>query len=802
MSERRSRPDVVTPAPSEGRQPAPRPPRPGRACPLSRPSCSRPSCSRRLLSAAWRLRCVGRPGRGPFAPARRPSTPGSSSAWPSWRAWPASSRWSCCATCCGRSTRLPARAHASRCSTARRARTRAATASPAWATSAPSRRGCGSGCRPARSRRGRSRSCSSTSTTSRSSTTTRATPPATRLLQAMAAAMRSVTRPGDQLFRIGGDEFAMLLPDTDVDDALEPMPSACCTSPGARRRARGPAPSRRGISAVPLFGRDPRAALPAGGRGALLGQAARPRRRRRLRAGARPAAGHRVEDATRGAIQEVLIGPTPDARLPAHRRPAHRPHPRLRGPHPARSVGAAARHRASSSRPPPPSAARRAGRGLHRAGAAGRHAPSAPDRLLTLNLSPRTLEVRDFDAGWLLQGLYRNGISPGSRHRGAHRARRDRRPGPPARRRSSTCRQYGAAPRGRRRGRRQRRPAPALAGPVRHRQARPLARPGRRPAHGRAVRPAVAPRPGARPARPRRGRGRRDGRAAARPPRAPDRRRARATCWADRAPRWRATFVDVDTLGGSDRVARRRRGGRRVSPQRGVELRRTGDGDGPAGTDGARGRDLRAIILPAPRLSGLVELARRRRPPDRVEPSGRLLRPTRKPVPPPSWSARCRAPSARPSAMTARSAREPGPSARRAERTLGTMPPAMTPSAMSRSASSGRELRDALPIRAAHAVRVGQQQQLAAQRGADRGRGVVGVDVADASLGGPRPIGATTGRQPAARSASSSAGVGRRLGDDEAEASGTRAVDRCGRRCRAHRPRPLPGPAARPSARR
>jgi EAL domain-containing protein (putative c-di-GMP-specific phosphodiesterase class I) len=36
-----------------------------------------------------------------------------------------------------------------------------------------------------------------------------------------------------------------------------------------------------------------------------------------------------------------------------------------------------------------------------------------PDRLLTLNLSPRTLEARDFDASWLLQGLYRNGISPG-----------------------------------------------------------------------------------------------------------------------------------------------------------------------------------------------------------------------------------------------------------------------------------------------------------------------------------------------------------------------------------------------------
>ena len=35
-----------------------------------------------------------------------------------------------------------------------------------------------------------------------------------------------------------------------------------------------------------------------------------------------------------------------------------------------------------------------------------------PDRLLTLNLSPRTLEVKDFDAAWLLKSLVRNGISP------------------------------------------------------------------------------------------------------------------------------------------------------------------------------------------------------------------------------------------------------------------------------------------------------------------------------------------------------------------------------------------------------
>ncbi len=35
-----------------------------------------------------------------------------------------------------------------------------------------------------------------------------------------------------------------------------------------------------------------------------------------------------------------------------------------------------------------------------------------PGRLLTLNVSPRTLEMKDFDAAWLLNGLVRNGISP------------------------------------------------------------------------------------------------------------------------------------------------------------------------------------------------------------------------------------------------------------------------------------------------------------------------------------------------------------------------------------------------------
>ena len=34
------------------------------------------------------------------------------------------------------------------------------------------------------------------------------------------------------------------------------------------------------------------------------------------------------------------------------------------------------------------------------------------DQLLSVNLSPRTLEIRTFEAAWLLDGLHRHGIDP------------------------------------------------------------------------------------------------------------------------------------------------------------------------------------------------------------------------------------------------------------------------------------------------------------------------------------------------------------------------------------------------------
>ena len=72
------------------------------------------------------------------------------------------------------------------------------------------------------------------------------------------------------------------------------------------------------------------------------------------------------------------------------------------------------------------------------------------------------------------------------------------------------------------------------------------------------------------------------------------------------------------------------------------------------------------------------------------------------------------------------------PSAASAARTLGTMPPAMTPPSMRCSASADGQRVELVAVGVADAVDVGQQDQLArAETGRDARRRVVGVDVAD-----------------------------------------------------------------------
>jgi diguanylate cyclase (GGDEF)-like protein len=230
------------------------------------------------------------------------------------------------------------------------------------------------------------------------------------MLHRMAATMREMTRPSDLLFRVGGDEFAMLLPDTDVA-AAETLTErllhfAKRPSSGAR-----PIPFSAGISGVPQFTRDPEMVY-------RQADAVLYRVKRHGRGSVEVFDPERDQlpdnpaEITRNAVQEVITG-----RLLA---PVFQPIVDLRT---GRVLGFEGLVRPDPSGPLPDTArlfaaAASAGRTVEldvaciEAVLGGAHA-IGPDRLLALNLSPRTFEVRDFDAGWLLRSLYRHGISPG-----------------------------------------------------------------------------------------------------------------------------------------------------------------------------------------------------------------------------------------------------------------------------------------------------------------------------------------------------------------------------------------------------
>jgi diguanylate cyclase (GGDEF)-like protein len=230
------------------------------------------------------------------------------------------------------------------------------------------------------------------------------------LLLTFARTMRELARPQDRLYRIGGDEFAVLMPGIDIDAATEATERLLhfARRPGWGGRASA---FSAGISGLPWFTRDPEmlyrqadAALywaKRHGRGCV--EAFDPDRDQLPDS---------LADATLNAVQEVVNG----GRLV----PVFQPIVDLRS---GRIIGFEALIRPDPRGPLPDTA-----RLFAAAAAVGRtveldracidavlHAATAigPDRLLTLNLSPRTLEGKDFDASWLLQGLYRAGISPG-----------------------------------------------------------------------------------------------------------------------------------------------------------------------------------------------------------------------------------------------------------------------------------------------------------------------------------------------------------------------------------------------------
>ena len=229
-----------------------------------------------------------------------------------------------------------------------------------------------------------------------------------------------------------------------------------------------------------------------------------------------------IEDLS-AALGTILADEVAAARLPADLLADDRRADRLRGPDPPDRHGADGRCqqplRGRRARRPDG----RAGHGLPRGRGQRRQRPRAghvPQRQpLAADARVRPVPPDGAD-GDLPPPRHR---ARAARHR-AHRARGG--PGPAA---AATQRRRvppgGDAPRGRRRRRRERRPPAALRDPLRHRQDRPVARPGRDPPRPVARRPARPPGAGGPLERHDRRRGRRDRRAAGRRPRAGHHRR-------------------------------------------------------------------------------------------------------------------------------------------------------------------------------------------------------------------------------------------------------------------------------------
>ncbi|MEX1345715.1 MAG: bifunctional diguanylate cyclase/phosphodiesterase [Candidatus Limnocylindrales bacterium] len=236
-------------------------------------------------------------------------------------------------------------------------------------------------------------------------------PAGDQLLLGMANAIRDTLRYGDRAFRIGGDEFAVLLPHTDADEASVAANRLrhFCLRPAAGERV---IPFSGGISAVPqltsdrneLF-RQADAALyrcKRGGRGTVA--VFDPDR-------------DLVPEATHGEDSSIAVRDIIRAR---NLKPVYQPIVDLSD---GSVLGFEGLIRPGASSP-----FSNPGQLFAAAAAAGRTveldlacfevvAAGAvqidPQQVVSINLSPQTLEMEDFTASWLLEILARYEISPG-----------------------------------------------------------------------------------------------------------------------------------------------------------------------------------------------------------------------------------------------------------------------------------------------------------------------------------------------------------------------------------------------------
>ena len=229
------------------------------------------------------------------------------------------------------------------------------------------------------------------------------------MLRSMSQTMRELARCDDHLYRTGGDEFAILLPNSDIDDTttLAERILHFCKRPAAGGR---PSPFSGGISGVPAFTRQ-RDMVYRQADAALYWAKRHGRGSVEIFDSERDHLPDEFSDVTGNAVAEVVTGKL--------LRPVFQPIVDLRS---GRVLGFEGLIRPDPNGPLPDTerlfaAAAASGRTVEldlaciEAVVKGARA-IGPDRLLTINLSPRTLEVEEFDAAWLLRGLVRNGISP------------------------------------------------------------------------------------------------------------------------------------------------------------------------------------------------------------------------------------------------------------------------------------------------------------------------------------------------------------------------------------------------------